>query len=79
PHPALRSVGLLASIGRFGTVMEIKEAVCKLPARKKRALARWLQAQVDDRLTAADMMAIAAAGAQALEKREAACAKRKAR
>ena len=79
PHPALRSVGLWASIGRFGTVMEIKEAVCKLPARKKRALARWLQAQVDDRLTDADMMAIAAAGAQALEKREAACAKRKAR
>ena len=66
----------LAALARL---MEIKEAVCKLPARKKRALARGLQAQVDDRLTDADMMAIAAAGAQALEKREAACAKRKAR
>ena len=52
--------------------MEIKEAVCKLPARKKLALARWLQAQVGDRLNDEEMMAIAAAGAQALEKREAA-------
>lgn len=63
----------------MSTVMEIKQAVGKLPPGKKRALARWLQAQVDDRLNDEAMMAIAAEGAQALDKREAAYAKRKAR
>jgi hypothetical protein len=59
--------------------MEIKQAVSKLPPRKKLALARWLQAQVDDRLHNEEMMAIAAEGARALDKREATYAKRKAR
>ncbi len=59
--------------------MEIKQAVSKLPPRKKLALARWLQAQVDDHLTDEEMMEIAAAGARALEEREASHDKRKAR
>ena len=61
------------------TVTEIKQAVSTLPPRKKLALARWLQTQVADRLDDAEMMAIAAEGARALDKREAAYAKRKAR
>lgn len=63
----------------MSTVAEIKEAVSKLPSGKKRALARWLQAQVDDRLSDDEMMAIATNGARALDKRESAYAKRKAR
>jgi hypothetical protein len=63
----------------MSTVTEIKQAVSKLPPRKKRALVRWLQTQVDDRLSDDEMMAIAAEGARALDKREAAYAKRKAR
>jgi hypothetical protein len=63
----------------MSTVTEIKQAVIKLPQRKKQALARWLQAQVDDRLSDPKMMAIAAEGARTLDKREAAYAKRKAR
>ena len=63
----------------MSTVTEIKEAVTKLPPRKKQALARWLQSQIHDQLTDQDMMAIAAEGARALDKREAADAKRKAR
>ena len=63
----------------MSTVVEIKAAVSKLPQGKKVALARWLQAQVDDRLDDEEMMAVAAAGAQELDKREAAHAKRKAR
>ena len=59
--------------------MEIKQAVVKLPPRKKLALARWLQAQLDDRLGDEDILAIAAEGARALDEREAAYAKRKAR
>ncbi len=59
--------------------MEIKRAVGKLLPREKLALAHWLQAQVDDRVTDAEMMAIAAEGARVLEKREAAYGKRKAR
>jgi len=47
------------------TVAEIKEAVAKLPPRKKQALARWLQNQVDDHLSDEEMMAIAAEGARA--------------
>jgi hypothetical protein len=63
----------------MSTVTEIKQAVNKLPPRKKLALAQWLQAQVDDRLSDDEMMAVAAEGARALDKREAAYAKRKAR
>ncbi len=63
----------------MSTVTEIKQAVGRLPPRKKLALARWLQAQVDDRLNEEEMMAIAAEGARALDKREAAHGKRKAR
>ena len=61
------------------TVTEIKQAVNKLPPRKRLALAQWLQAQVDDRLNDDEMMAVAAEGARALDKREATYAKRKAR
>ena len=63
----------------MSTVTEIKQAVSKLPSRKKLALARWLQKQVDDRLIDEEMMAIAADGARALDRREAAYAKRTAR
>jgi len=63
----------------MSTVMDIKRAAGKLPPRKKLALARWLQAQVDDRVTQAEMMAIAAEGARVLDKREANYAKPKAR
>lgn len=61
------------------TVTEIKQAMSKLPPQKKRALVRWLQTQVADRLSDDAMMALAAEGARALDKREAAYAKRKAR
>jgi len=61
------------------TVTEIKLAVRQLPPQKKRALARWLQAQMDDRPSGEEMMAIAADGARALDKREAAYAKRQTR
>jgi hypothetical protein len=60
-------------------VTEIKQAVNKLLASKKLALIRWLQTQVDGRLSDDEMMIIAAEGARALDKREAAYAKRKAR
>ncbi len=63
----------------MSTVTEIKQAVSKLPSRKKLELARWLQKQVDDRLSDEEMMAIAADGARALDRREAAYAKRTAR
>jgi hypothetical protein len=63
----------------MSTVTEIKQAVGKLPPRKKLALARWLQAQVDDRLNDEELMAIATEGARALDRREAGYAKRKAR
>jgi hypothetical protein len=53
------------------TVTEIKQAVLNLPPRKKAALARWLHAQVDDRLSDEEMMSIAAEGARSLDKREA--------
>ena len=63
----------------MSTVMEIKQAVRKLPPRQKLALAKWLQVQVSDRLSDHEMMALAAEGARVLDKREAAHAKRKAR
>ena len=63
----------------MSTVTEIKQAVSKLPPRKKLALARWLETQVDDRLSDDEMMAIAADGARVLDRREAAYAKRKTR
>jgi hypothetical protein len=61
------------------TVAEIKDAVIKLPPKKKQALARWLQSQISDHLNDEEMMAIAAEGARALDRREAADAKRKTR
>jgi len=63
----------------MSTVTEIKQAVSKLPSRKKLALARWLRTQVDDRLSDEELMTIAAEGARALDRREAAYAKRKTR
>lgn len=60
-------------------MIEIKQAVRALPRRKKLALVRWLQSEVDDRLNDDEMMAIAAEGARTLDKREANHAKRKAR
>ena len=63
----------------MSTVTEIKQAVNKLPASKKLALIRWLQTQVDDRLSDDEMTVLAAQGARALDKREADYAKRKAR
>ena len=62
----------------MSTVTEIKQAVSKLPERKKIALVRWLHTQVADGLTDSEMMAIAAEGARALDQREEADAKRKA-
>ena len=59
----------------MSTVMEIKQAVDRLPPRKELALVRWLQAQVDDRLNDEESMAVAAEGARASDQREAACAK----
>jgi hypothetical protein len=61
------------------TITEIKQAAIRLPPRQKLALARWLQTQVDDRLKDDELMALAAEGARALDKREAVHAKRKAR
>ena len=61
------------------TVYEIKRAVSRLPEKKQQALARWLQARTDDRLSDETLMEIAAEGARALDRREAAHAKRKAR
>ena len=63
----------------MSTVAEIKQAVSKLPQQKKLALVQWLHTQVDDRLNDEEMMTLAANGARALDKREAAYAKRKAR
>jgi hypothetical protein len=54
----------------MSTVMEIKQAVSKLPQRKKLALVRWLHAQVGDRLSDEEMMAVAADGARAWDQRE---------
>jgi hypothetical protein len=63
----------------MSTVAEIKEAVTRLPERQKIRFARWMQTQVDDSLADDEMMAIAAEGARALDRREAQYAKRKAR
>lgn len=69
---------LIQSVG-VSTVTEIKAAVTRLPQREKVRFARWVQAQVSDRLTDDEMMDIAAEGARALDRREARYAKRKAR
>jgi hypothetical protein len=63
----------------MSTVAEIKEAVTRLPERKKVQFARWMQTQVPDRLSDDEMMVIAADGARALDRRESHDAKRKAR
>ena len=54
----------------MSTVAEIKEAVTRLPERKKIQFARWMQAQIHYRLNDDEMMAIAAEGARAQERRE---------
>ena len=59
----------------MSTVAEMKQAFTRLPQRQKVQFARWLQTKVDDRLSDEEMMAIAAEGARALDKREAAHAK----
>ena len=61
------------------TVTEIKRAAKGLPQRQKVALVRWLQTQIDDRPTDDELMALAAEGAQVLDRREAADAKPKTR
>ena len=63
----------------MSTVAEIKEAFKRLPDRQKAQLARWLQAQTDDRLNDEELMRLAAGGARALDQREAEHAKRKTR
>lgn len=63
----------------MSTVAEIKEAVTRLPEREKIQFARWMQTQIPDCLSDDEMMAIAAEGARALDRREAQYAKRKAR
>ncbi len=63
----------------MSTVAEIKEAFIRLPEREKMQLARWMQTQIPDRLSDDEMMAIAAEGARALDRREARYASRKAR
>jgi hypothetical protein len=63
----------------MSSVAKIKEAVTRLPERKKIQFARWMQAQIPDRLSDDEMMAIAAEGARALDQREARYVKRKAR
>ena len=69
----------LIQICRVSTVLEMKRAFTRLPERQKARFARWLQTQVDDRLSDDEMMAIAAEGARALDRREDRHAKRKAR
>jgi len=61
------------------TVVEMKQAFTRLPQRQKTQFARWLQSQVDDRLSDDELMCIAAEGARTLDRREARHAKRKAR
>ena len=63
----------------MSTVAEIKKACTGLADRQKIKLALWLQTQVDDRLSDDELMAMAAEGARALDKREAEHAKRKTR
>jgi hypothetical protein len=46
------------------TLLEMKRAFTRLPKPQKVQFARWLQTQVDDRLSDDEMMAIAAAGAR---------------
>jgi hypothetical protein len=76
---ALARAGHVAYPAGMSTVAEIKQAVSKLPQRKKLELVQWLHTQVDDRLNDEEMMSLAAEGARALDKREATYAKRKAR
>jgi hypothetical protein len=64
---------------RMSTVLEMKRAFTRLPELQKVRFARWLQSQVDDRLSDDEMMAVAAEGARTLDRREARHAKRKSR
>ena len=63
----------------MSTVAEMKHAFTRLPQRQRVQFTRWVQRQADDRLTDDEMMALAAEGARALDKREAKHATRKAR
>ena len=59
----------------MSTVAEIKEPVARLPKREKDQFVRGMQAQVSDRLSNDEMMAVAAESARALDRREAQDAK----
>jgi hypothetical protein len=63
----------------MSTVAEIKHAFARLPERRKAQLARWVQTQVNDRLSDDALMALASEGARALDQREAQDANRKPR
>jgi hypothetical protein len=63
----------------MSAVLEIKRAASRLSSRQKLALAEWLRAKAEDRLSDETLMEIAAEGARRLDHREAAHAKRKAR
>lgn len=55
----------------MSTVLEMKRAFARLPELQKIQFARWLQTQVDNRLSDDEKMAIAAEGARKLDRREA--------
>jgi len=75
----LKFWGAWFNVFRMSTVVEMKQAFTRLPENQKARFARWTQTQLDDRLSDDAMMAIAAEGARALDRREARHAKRKAR
>jgi hypothetical protein len=79
PDETVPAIAIHPASGGPFPVAEIKQAVSKLPQRKKLALVQWLQTQVDDRLNDEEIMTLAPQGARALDKRETAYAKRKAR
>ena len=60
----------------MSTVTEIKEAVSKLPSRKKLAIIRWMQTQVDVPKSDLGTAARANEGVRKLKRREAAEARR---
>jgi hypothetical protein len=79
PSSMFAIMPLMVQNNFVSTVAEIKEAVTRLPERQKIQIARWMQTQISDRLSDDEMMAIAAEGARALDRREARHAKRKTR
>ena len=60
----------------MSTVTEIKEAVSKLPSRKKLAMIRWMRTQVDDRQSDRGTVVRAGVGTRKPDKRETAEARR---